>query len=87
VAEAIAMGCLSALIAQLTPSELRGRVFGAWNASLSATTALGPLVAGYLIGIWIDLPYTIAGACILASCIYMLVWTYWKKNPARALTR
>lgn len=82
IGEVLGAACISALLGKLSPSHLRGRVFGVMNMNLAATSALGPLLAGSLILFSVELPYIVASLVILTCWGYILVWSRLKNKES-----
>tara|TARA_B100000989_G_C19378116_1_gene400373 strand:- start:278 stop:538 length:261 start_codon:yes stop_codon:yes gene_type:complete len=68
--QAIATSCFYALFAQNAAKSDQGKIFGAWNAGFALSSTIGPIAAGILVNIQINLPYIISALIIIGASYY-----------------
>ncbi|SDA31517.1 TCR/Tet family MFS transporter [Sphingomonas sp. NFR15] len=66
-------GPANAVLADVTPAEKRGEVFGLMGAAFGAGFIIGPAIGGLLVGFGPRAPFVVAGALAVLNAIWMAV--------------
>ncbi|MDF0489784.1 TCR/Tet family MFS transporter [Sphingomonas sp. H39-1-10] len=66
-------GPANAVLADVTPAEKRGEVFGLMGAAFGAGFIIGPAIGGLLVGFGPRAPFVVAGALAVLNAVWMAV--------------
>ncbi len=74
--EALFFSCMVTLASLVVSSDMQGKMMGTINAGLALSLLIGPLLAGWLVSVWINLPFLIASIGMLIMAITYIVWYF-----------
>jgi len=73
VAEGLACSCFFALFSTLAKQQHQGKLFGCWNAGFALSSALTPVLSGWLSRYSLDAPFLCA-ALLHSAAAFLYVW-------------
>ena len=74
IGQAMVQGTITTTLSLMVDHSKQGKVFGALNAGLALAGLVGPLLAGWLVSYWINLPFLVGALIILAMAIWYTTW-------------
>lgn len=78
--QAIVQGGIVTVLSLIASAKMQGRVFGVLNAGFALAGLLGPIIAGWLAGYWLNLPFLVGALIILAMATWYTPWALRHKH-------
>jgi MFS family permease len=74
IGQAMIQGTVSTTLSLMVDDSKQGKMFGALNAGFALAALVGPLLAGWLVSYWINLPFLVGALVILAMATWYTIW-------------